>query len=89
MAAPPGTQRPGVDWVKGYSFSKPSLESHPHAGVETKDGGFLMVGDGIDYAESNPRLQRHLLVAKLDINGTLLWELDLGDRGALCLTLVV
>ena len=30
-----------VRWTKGYDFGE---ESHPHAGVETSDGGFLMVG---------------------------------------------
>ena len=32
-------RKPDIAWVKGYSFSSPSLESHPHAGVETSDGG--------------------------------------------------
>ena len=31
-----------VQWAKGYSFGE--SESHPHAGVQTTDGGFLMVG---------------------------------------------
>ena len=36
---------PGIIFTKGYAFG--NAESHPHAGVETKDGGFLMVGDGV------------------------------------------
>ena len=43
--------------------------------------GFLMVGDGQDYAEKKPGLKRHLLVRKVDRAGTPLWQLDLGDRG--------
>ena len=30
-----------IRWTKGYDFGE---EAHPHAGVETLDGGFLMVG---------------------------------------------
>ena len=30
-----------IRWTKGYDFGE---EAHPHAGVETFDGGFLMVG---------------------------------------------
>jgi hypothetical protein len=32
---------PEVAWKKAFDFT-PS-ESHPHAGVEARDGGFLMV----------------------------------------------
>ena len=64
-----------------YSFGSPSLESHPHAGVQTADEGFLMVGDGQDYAEPINGLKRHLLVAKLDSKGTVQWQLDLGETG--------
>eukprot|EP00930_Biecheleria_cincta_P002016 TRINITY_DN103094_c0_g1_i1.p1 TRINITY_DN103094_c0_g1~~TRINITY_DN103094_c0_g1_i1.p1 ORF type:complete len:484 (-),score=63.27 TRINITY_DN103094_c0_g1_i1:198-1649(-) len=73
-------KRPNIQWTKGYSLGT-SLESHPHAGVETSDGGFLIVGDGQDYAEKNPDLKRHVLVAKVDSKGELQWQLNLGDRG--------
>jgi hypothetical protein len=35
-------EAPPVQWAQGYTFG--TAESHPHAGVETSDGGFLMVG---------------------------------------------
>ena len=47
-AAASAAAPPAVKWVKGYSFGK--SESHPHAGVECADGGFLVVGDGQDYS---------------------------------------
>ena len=37
---------PPITWEKGYTFG--AAESHPHAGVQTSDGGFLVVGDGVD-----------------------------------------
>ena len=40
------TQAPPITWEKGYTFG--TAESHPHAGVQTIDGGFVVVGDGID-----------------------------------------
>ena len=40
------TTPPPIEWAKGYTFG--NAESHPHAGVQTLDGGFILVGDGID-----------------------------------------
>ena len=49
---------PDVAWRRAYDFA-PS-ESHPHAGVQTADGGFLMVGDGLDFTNQNPKIQRYV-----------------------------
>ena len=45
IIAPPAEQ-----WVKGYTFG--ASESHPHAGVQLQDGGYLVVGDGVDYGNT-------------------------------------
>jgi hypothetical protein len=68
---------PVVLGFKGYGFGQ--AESHPHAGVETADGGFLMVGDGVDY--NDLRVQRHIFVMKTDNVGNLLWQQSFGDTG--------
>jgi hypothetical protein len=69
---------PPVLWAEGYTFGP--MESHPHAGVQTTDGGFLMVGDGVHYGNTTV-VQRHLLVLKTSSNGTLEWQLTLGSCG--------
>jgi hypothetical protein len=70
VAAPPA-----VKWVKGYTFGQ--SESHPHAGVECADGGFLVVGDGQDYA--NETVKRHIMVLKTDRAGNAQWQQTFGD----------
>ena len=34
---------PAISWTKGYGFGE--SESHPHAGIELQNGGFVVVGD--------------------------------------------
>lgn len=63
---------PSIDWARGYSFS-PS-ESHPHAGVELADGGFLMVGDGVDYTHRDPAVKRHWFAQKVTRRGDVEWQ---------------
>ena len=77
---------PNINWAKGYSFES---ESHPHAGVQTSDGGFLMVGDGqvdtfFDYyynATVDASVKRHIFVVKTAANGNLEWKKTLGYCG--------
>jgi len=64
-----------IEWANGYSFGK--MGAHPHAGVETSDGGLLMVGDGQE--EDNASVKRHLLVLKVNSSGQLDWQLKLGE----------
>lgn len=73
-----GTTPPAIDWVKGYTFG--NAESHPHAGVETADGGFLVVGDGVDYGNTTP-VNRHIFVLRTSSDGTPLWQRSIGDVG--------
>lgn len=70
---------PDVAWQKAFDFA-PS-ESHPHAGVETHDGGFLMCGDGLDYTHANPSINRYVYMLKTDAHGKEEWRLTLGTVG--------
>lgn len=72
------TDPPNIKWAKGYTFG--NAESHPHSGVQTSDGGFLMVGDGVDYA-NRTIVKRHIYVAKIDSAGNLQWQQNFGDVG--------
>lgn len=69
---------PPVLWANGYPFS-PS-ESHPHGGVETADGGFLVVGDGVDYTlPPTSAIKRRIYVLRIDKDGKILWQQRVGD----------
>jgi hypothetical protein len=70
---------PKVAWKKAYDFA-PS-ESHPHAGVQTHDGGFLIVGDGLDFTHANPAIDRYVYILKTDTAGNEEWRLTLGTIG--------
>lgn len=69
---------PAVSWVTGYSNG--DCEAHPHAGVQTKDDGFLMVGDSQCYGSSSA-LKRSIFVVKTSALGKEEWSLLLGDHG--------
>jgi hypothetical protein len=75
-AAASAAAPPAVKWVKGYSFGK--SESHPHAGVECADGGFLVVGDGQDYSNETV-VKRYIYVLKTDRAGNAQWQQRFGD----------
>jgi hypothetical protein len=73
----PPASAEGLPGAHGYTFG--DKESHPHAGVQTKDGGFLMVGDGVNYYADPPyTVVRHMQVAKTSSDGGLEWQLVLG-----------
>jgi len=71
MSAPP------LAWANGYSFGYSG--AHPHAGVETSDGGILMVGDGQEWL--NMTVRRHILILKTNSSGATQWKLRLGSCG--------
>lgn len=79
--APPapggGPAPPAVAWAKGYGNG--GCEAHPHAGVQTRDGGFLMVGDSQCYDGSNAELKRMIFVVKTTADGTEEWTRRIGD----------
>ena len=76
--SPHAVSPPGVLWAHGYPFS-PS-ESHPHGGVQTADGGFLVVGDGVDYTlPPTSAVKRRIYVLRIDKHGTVLWQHRVGD----------
>eukprot|EP00039_Didymoeca_costata_P021667 m.345133 g.345133 ORF g.345133 m.345133 type:complete len:443 (+) comp25774_c0_seq1:127-1455(+) len=68
---------PAVQWVKGYTFGQD--ESHPHAGVETLDGGFFVVGDGVNY--NNNTVNRTIMALRTDSTGKQLWQTTIGNTG--------
>jgi len=75
-----GVDPPAIAWVKGYNFF--GSESHPHAGVETADGGFIAVGDGLDYgANASKAIKREIFVLKTDALGSVVWQQRIGDCG--------
>lgn len=69
---------PAVQWATG--FSNGNCEAHPHAGVQTKDDGFLMVGDSQCYGGSS-KLKRGIFVVKASATGKEQWSMKLGDTG--------
>ena len=72
---------PPIQWVKGYTFGK--SESHPHAGVQTADGGFLVVGDGQNYSRpaTVPGPNRTIMLLRTDQDGNARFQLELGTQG--------
>ena len=66
---------PKVLWHRAYNGS--GEESHPHYVIETRDGGFLMVGE-TGFVED--RTARIFLV-KTDSKGRLKWKREFGRRG--------
>ncbi len=77
----PHTSPPNITWTKGFTFG--ASESHPHAGVECADGGFLVVGDGIDYTRPAPpaKVHRSIMVLRTDAAGNVRWNRTMGDQG--------
>ena len=53
--------------------------AHPHAGVQSTDGGFYMVGDGVCPEPTN--VHRHIFAMKTDADGILQWQTQIGDIG--------
>ena len=70
---------PTVQWVTGFSNRK--CESHPHAGVQLHDGGYLMIGDSVCYGQPLSPLKRSVFVVRAHSNGSEAWSRTLGDVG--------
>ena len=66
---------PEVDWHKSYNGSED--ESHPHYVIQTKDLGFLMVGETGFVDDRSARV----FLVKTDSRGRLLWQKEFGKRG--------
>ena len=66
---------PPVLWHKAYHGS--GEESHPHYVIQTKDLGYLMVGETGFVEDRSSRI----FLVKTDRNGTLLWQKEFGKRG--------
>ena len=69
---------PAVSVATG--FSNGMCEAHPHAGIQTADGGYFMVGDSMCWDDDSapPRV---MFVVKADASGALEWQTALGDLG--------
>ena len=66
---------PKVLWHKSYNGS--GEESHPHYVIQTKDLGFLMVGETGFVDDRSARI----FLVKTDSGGRLLWQKEFGKRG--------
>ena len=66
---------PAILWHKTYHGS--GEESHPHYVIQTKDLGYLMVGE-TGFVENR---SARILLVKTDRNGILLWQKEFGKRG--------
>lgn len=66
---------PKISWHKSYGGS--GEESHPHYVIQTKDTGFLMVGETGFIEDRSARI----LAVKTDRTGELLWKREFGKRG--------
>ena len=62
-------------WHKSYGGS--GEESHPHYVIQTKDTGFIMVGETGFIEDRSARI----LAVKTDRTGELLWKREFGERG--------
>ena len=67
--------QPKVSWHKSYQGS--GEESHPHYVIETKDRGFLMVGETGFVEDRSSRI----LAVKTDRKGDLIWKKEFGKAG--------
>ena len=71
---------PRLAWAEGYGFD--GSESHPHAGVQTAEGGFIVAGDGLDYsANASKAVERSIFVMKTNGAGEMLWQQRIGACG--------
>lgn len=66
---------PKIDWHR--SFNGTGEESHPHYVIQTKDLGFLMVGE-TGFVEDR---SAKIFLVKTDSGGKLLWQRELGKGG--------
>ena len=66
---------PVLDWHK--SFNGSGEESHPHYVIQTKDLGFLMVGETGFVDDRSARI----FLVKTDSKGKLLWQREFGKPG--------
>ena len=66
---------PKVLWHKSYNGT--GEESHPHYVIQTKDLGFLMVGE-TGFVEDR---SAKIFLVKTDSGGKLLWQKEFGKRG--------
>ena len=68
---------PAISWTKGYGFGE--SESHPHAGIELQNGGFVVVGDGVNY--QNNTINRTIMILCTDSQGNTIWQNIIGNVG--------
>ncbi len=74
-ATPLQKEAPSVQWHKAYNGS--GEESHPHYVIETKDGGFVMVGE-TGFTEDR---SAKIFVVATDSLGNLKWQREIGEPG--------
>ena len=70
-----GSSTPRIEWHRTFNGS--GEESHPHYVIQTKDLGFLMVGE-TGFVENRTA---KIFLVKTDSRGNLIWKKELGKRG--------
>ncbi|MCD6115678.1 T9SS type A sorting domain-containing protein [bacterium] len=63
-------QTPVMEWFKGQGTS---TEEHVHEGMQTSDGGYIAIGDGIEQYRADD-----MLIIKVNENGIYEWKWDFG-----------
>ena len=74
-----GSSTPQIEWHRTFNGS--GEESHPHYVIQTKDLGFLMVGE-TGFVENRTA---KIFLVKTDSRGNLIWKKEWGKRGYNCL----
>ena len=72
-----GTLRSAPELIWHRSYNGSGEESHPHYVIETRDGGFLMVGETGFVEDHSARI----FLVKTDSKGRLGWQREFGRRG--------
>jgi len=65
-----GAQAPEVEWFTGHGTD---LEEHVHEGCQTRDGGYIAIGHGLQHPD--------MVIVKVDNEGNLEWQKTFGGAG--------
>jgi hypothetical protein len=66
-------QAPVIEWFKGHGTNS---EEHVHEGMQTRDGGYIAIGHGIESSDADD-----MLIIKVDSNGNFEWKQEFGTAG--------
>ncbi len=66
-------QAPEMEWFLGQGTN---TEEHVHEGMQTSDGGYIGIGNGIEASSADD-----MLIIKVNSNGALEWQQQFGTAG--------